>query len=308
MRKETEEYVGRILHSEFKLTRLKSVKIPYVLSAQFDLYAGFLSGVEIVFALSKAESTPLGYRRAQELLRKETGRIVVMVIPGLSPMHTHRMVEKGIDFIVPGQRMYMPSVFIDLGGRVTGKSTGQIPPAAQLIVLYHLEVASLNGNDAKKISSVTGYSYLTVTRALKWISDNVFPLRSEGRRQLLDFPPYKETLEAFKPFFRNPVLKTIRTEDELAGIEGIYAGEYALGEMSMLSPNGICKAVDKEAAVNVDEDESAFNSIEIWMYPPSALSRNGVCDKISLLLSLAGNEDERIQMELERIKKEVKWL
>lgn len=117
MKKETEEYIRKTLQSEFNLSALNSGKIPYVLSAQFDLYTGIIAGAEIVFALSKSENTPLGYQKAQELLRKTTGKNVVLVISHLSPMHTHRMVGKGIDFIVPGQRMFMPSVFIDLGGR-----------------------------------------------------------------------------------------------------------------------------------------------------------------------------------------------
>ena len=307
MKKETERYIQRILHSEFFLTKLNSGKIPYILSAQFDLYTGTINGSEIVFALSKSENTPLGYQKAQELLRYATGKNVVLVISRLSPIHTHRMVEKGVDFIVPGQRMYMPSVFIDLGGRTFTRASGSIPPAAQFIALYHLEINSLNGKDAKEIATLTGYSYLTVTRALKWISDNVFPLRNEGRRQLLAFPSYKETLESFKPFFRSPVVKSIHTEDNLAGIDGVIAGESALGEMTMLAPNGICKAVGKESKIAIEEDETAFNNVEIWMYSPQGLAKNGICDRISLILSLEGNEDERVLMELEKIKEEVKW-
>ena len=307
MKKKTEEYIRKTLHSEFNLSALNSGKIPYVLSAQFDLYTGSIAGKEIVFALSKSENTPLGYQKAQELLRSTTGKTVVLVISHLSPSHTNRIVAKGINFIVPGQRMFMPSIFIDLGKRAVSKATGPIPPAAQFIALYHLEKESLNGKDAKEIAAITGYSYLKVTRALKWISDNLFPLKSNGRRQLIAFPPYKETLDGFKPFLRNPVIKSIYTEDNLAGIDGVIAGENALGEMTMFSPNGVCKADDKETKIAVEEDEKASNSIEIWMYSPKDLAKNGICDKLSLILSMCGNEDERVYMELEKIKKEVKW-
>lgn len=308
MKKKTEEYIRKTLHTEFNLSSLNSRKIPYVLSAQFDLYTGIIANREIVFALSKSENTPLGYQKAQELLRRATGKNVIMVVSNLSPINTHRMVGKGVDFIVPGQRMFMPSVFIDLGGRIVSKAIGPIPPAAQFIVLYHLEIVPLNGKDAKEIAAITGYSYLTVTRALKWISDNVFPLKNKGRQKLLAFPNYKETLDGFKPFLRSPVVKSIHTEDILSGIDGVIAGESALEEMTMLSSNGVCKAVSKETKVVVEEDEKGFNCVEIWMYSPKDLAKNGICDKISLLLSMGENEDERISMELEKIKKEVKWL
>ena len=154
MKKEAEEYIRKTLHSDFSLSALNSGKIPYVLLAQFDLYTGIIAGGELVFALSKTENTPLGYKKARELLRNVTGKNVVLVISRLSPMHTHRMVGKGVDFIVPGQRMFMPSVFMDLGGRTFTKAVGPIPPAAQFIVLYHLETASLNGKDARERSQL----------------------------------------------------------------------------------------------------------------------------------------------------------
>lgn len=307
MRKQIEEYIRKTLHTDFHLSKLNNGKVPYILSAQFDLYVGSLYGQEVVFALSKTENTPLGYQRAKELLKRTLGENIVFAIAQLSPMNTHRMVEKGIDFIVPGKRMFMPSIMIDLGGRIVTKAKGTIPPAAQCILLYHLEVSSLDGKDAKEIATRTGYSYLTVTRALKWIADNLFPLKAAGRRQLLFLPGYKETLDRIKPFLRNPVIKTIHTEDSLDGIDGIVAGENALSQMSMLAPNGVCKAVEKTVGVTVDEDANAFNIIEVWMYSPKNLAKNGICDRISLILSLDGNEDERVLMELDKVKEQVQW-
>ena len=75
----------------------------------------------------------------------------------------------------------------------------------------------------------------------------------------------------------------------------------------MLVANGVSKAVEKGENIPLVEDANAFNIIEIWSYNPQNLAKNGYCDKISLLLSLKGNEDERVQMELERIKEEVQW-
>lgn len=307
MIKQTEEYLKKTLRTDFQLSKLNNGKVPYILSAQFDLFVGCLYGLEVVFALSKTETTPLGYQRARDLLRSTLEKNIVFVIEQLSAMNTHRMVVKGIDFIVPGKRMFMPSIMIDLGGRIITKAKGTIPPAAQCILLYHLEVSSLDGKDAKEIATLTGYSYLTVTRALKWIADNLFPLKAEGKRQLLFLPGYKETLDRIKPFLRNPVIKTIHTEDSLDGIDGIVAGETALGEMSMLAPNGVCKAVDKTVRMTIDEDANAFNIIEVWMYSPRNLAKNGICDRISLILSLDGNEDERVSMELDKIKEQVQW-
>ena len=160
---------------------------------------------------------------------------------------------------------------------------------------------------AKELASLLSISYLNASRALKWINDKVFPLRKEGREVLLYLPEYKETLDLFKPHLRSPVLKTIHTEESLENVDGIFCGEYALEQQSMLVANGVSKAVEKGRKVTLTEDANAFNSIEFWAYNPKNLAKNGLCDKISLILSLEANEDGRVQMELEKIKEELKW-
>ena len=49
------------------------------------------------------------------------------------------------------------------------------------------------------------------------------------------------------------------------------------------------------------------NEIQVWKYNPKMLSTEGVVDKLSLYLSLKDNEDERIQIELERLINEMSW-
>ena len=91
------------------------------------------------------------------------------------------------------------------------------------------------------------------------------------------------------------------------GVCGVFCGEYALDQFSMLVANGVDKALYKGRELSLAEDANAFNTIELWAYNPETLAKNGICDKISLILSLESNEDERVQKELEKIKEEVKW-
>ena len=46
---------------------------------------------------------------------------------------------------------------------------------------------------------------------------------------------------------------------------------------------------------------------QVWKYNPKMLSTEGVVDKLSLYLSLKDNDDERIQIELERLINEMSW-
>ena len=56
------------------------------------------------------------------------------------------------------------------------------------------------------------------------------------------------------------------------------------------------------ASIKVGENE-----IQVWKYNPKMLSTEGVVDKLSLYLSLKDNDDERIQIELDRLINEMSW-
>lgn len=307
MKKKLHDYLTSALRRDVHLTAFKAKKLPLIITSRYELLAGSVLGQDVCFACAKYQTTPLGYQKDADLIRRSVDCPVILVIPDPSAWETCRLIERGLDFVVPGKRMFMPSLLVDLGGQVSHKAQGQMPPAAQLIVLYHLQKGDLNGKSAKELSSMLSIPYLNASRALKWIGDNVFQLKKQGRSVLLSLPGYKETLDAFKPHFRNPVLKTIHTEESLDGVDGVFCGEYALEQLSMLVANGVSKAVDKDCQVTLTQDDNAFNTIELWAYSPKNLATNGLCDKISLILSLEENGDERVQMELEKIKEEVQW-
>ncbi len=307
MKKELQAYLSATLHMDVQLTAFRAKNLPLVIMSRYDLLNGIILGKKVCFAYARYRTTPLGYHKDLGLILRSTDCPVVLVITDPSALETHRLIARGLDFVVPGKRMFMPSLFVDLGGQVSHRAEGKMPAAAQLVVLYHLQKENLNGKSAKEISLRLAIPYLNASRALKWIGDNVFSLRKEGRKVLLSLPEYKETLEAFKPHFQNPVLKTIHTEESLESIDGPYCGEYALEHYSMLAANGMSKAVEKGGNVPLDEDANAHNTVEIWAYNPKILANDGFCDKISLILSLDRNEDERVQMELVKIKEEIKW-
>ena len=47
--------------------------------------------------------------------------------------------------------------------------------------------------------------------------------------------------------------------------------------------------------------------IEVWKYDPALLSETGVVDKLSLYLLLKDYEDERVQIELDNMIKDIAW-
>ena len=47
--------------------------------------------------------------------------------------------------------------------------------------------------------------------------------------------------------------------------------------------------------------------VEKWSYDPALLSVNNMVDDISLILSLKDNKDERVQMEVDRLRSKYQW-
>lgn len=303
------QYLAEVFGIDVDIKKDEKVqnKLPYALSPRYSVYVAEIFGQRIHFAVDSETTTPSGYEKEASLLKRLAGTTVVIVTEKVTPVDVHRMIQKRIDIIVPGKRMFMPSLLTDIGGRYATEEEmpDVIPPLAQLIILFHLQKGNLNGLDAKAIAEKFNATYLTASRSLKWIGGKIAPLKEDGRRLLLNLPSGKKLLSLAKPFLRTPVVKIIRTDDTISGIDGVVAGESALEEYSMIAAVGQCKAVGKDVIVNICQDSGGINSVEKWMYGPDILAEGGVCDKLSLILSMADNPDERIHKEIEKLKETV---
>jgi len=305
------KYLHDTLGIEVTLTNNNVVNrhLPFALSQRYSVFSSEIFGRKVCFAIDNDTTTPFGYEKEALLIGKIAQVLVIIVIKNTNPVDTYRLIQKKIDFIVPGKRMFMPSLMIDLGGRYTNAEvSAAIPPLAQAIILYQIQKGNLNGLDAKEIAEKFGVTYLTTSRALKWIGEKIAPLTKDGKKNVISFPNKNALLSAAKPFLRTPVIKRIDTDDDISKLNGVAAGETALEEYSMIVASGICKAVGKEFNNRVIPDARGSNCIEVWMYDPRILAENGTCDKMSLILSLLDNTDERIHKEVEILKTELGWL
>jgi len=304
------KYLKGTLGVDVVLTNDRTInnRLPFALSQRYTIFTSEIFGSKVCFAIDNDTTTPSGYEKEASLIGRIAQSLVVIVAGNINPVDIHRLIQKRIDFIVPGKRMFMPSLMVDLGGRYTNADVSEtIPPLAQAIILYQLQRGNLTGLDAKTIAEQFGATYLTASRALKWICEKIAPLKMDGRKCVINFPGRNELLLAAKPFLRNPVIKRIVTDEDISKIDGVTAGETALEEYSMIVASGICKAVSKKFGDTVIPDARGLNCIEVWMYDPKMLAENAVCDRISLILSLSDNSDERIHKEVETLKTEIGW-
>ena len=94
-------------------------------------------------------------------------------------------------------------------------------------------------------------------------------------------------------------------------IPGTTCGQNALAEYGMLvEANHEITAIGKkqyQAIKSKTDPQYGVNRIEVWKYAPEVLSESGFVDKLSLYLSMRGDEDERTQKELRLLLEEMKW-
>ena len=107
----------------------------------------------------------------------------------------------------------------------------------------------------------------------------------------------------------SPIEQLYYTDAILEGQQ--ISGVNALASYTMLNEESrLCWAVTKKEQKTlaiVTDKQFGENEIQVWKYNPKMLSTEGAVDKLSLYLSLKDNEDERIQIELERLINEMSW-
>jgi hypothetical protein len=194
-----------------------------------------------------------------------------------------------------------------------------LQPAAQFIAFYSLQKESLEGLSEKEIVQRTGYSAMTVSRAVRELSRlgvASIPKRKEKR---LHFELKGRGLwEKLLPHLRSPVKRKLLLVDKTVSVTGALSSFSALAGYSSLVPeNRPFYAIGMEqynalvttGAIKEVPDDRESAVIEVWRYDPALLSRNGlVVDPLSLYLVLKEDQNERVQGALEEMLEEhVSW-
>ena len=122
----------------------------------------------------------------------------------------------------------------------------------------------------------------------------------------------KEYYENAKAYLINPVQKEITIMRCEATFESFSAGETA--QEAELNPPRIEEraiykgeeVVDQLEIVDArSEDPDDCMKVQLWKYNPSYFAREGCVDPVSLACTFKGNEDERIEMSVEKLLEEL---
>ncbi len=310
------KYVEKILGETVFVKDLDNVtasNIPIHITGCYALYSLTILGKELILMFNNEEEefAPDQIRKQKELVENRTGMIVVFAFKSVASYNLQRLITRRINFIIPEKQMFIPDMLMDLRP-IKGKNNndGVIPAVAQCMVLYHLQVENIDGRTTEELAELFDVSYPNVNRAVKWLKGHGYITLNGGKQKRIYFNYEKKQLWVnIEKELTSPVSRIMYTDERLDNYS--VSGINALSDYSMINREhretyAISKDNFKSLTILMDKNYG-FNKIEIWKYDPKSISKTGIVDRLSLYLSLRDNEDERVQMELETMLKNISW-
>ncbi|MCR4670674.1 MAG: MarR family transcriptional regulator [Saccharofermentans sp.] len=252
--------------------------------------------------------------------RDKTGLETAYVFKTLTKLQRDKLIGNHIPFICVPDQIYMPLIGVALLSRLKKDQeviTDKMMPVTQSLFLYLLyqKKEYVTKTEAAQALSVTKTS---ITRASEQLSAmGLIKDETVGKEsRMMIVAQGRDLYEMAKKYLINPVQKTEYVSVNRILKLFLVAGESALSERSMLaSPKIDCYAVCKSNGLIKQLDvvdpkwttEKHYCQIELWKYDPKLFSDGQSVDIVSLIMSLSGENDERIQGALEEYLEAYKW-
>ena len=120
----------------------ESERLPFFLKTLYQLYRANILGRDLLLAeMKNANVTTIQQiEKHFQLIRETFGIFTVLVAQNIPAFSRKRLIEKGINFIVPGKQMYLPALMVDLRETYSKPQNNKqtLLPSAQCILLYHI--------------------------------------------------------------------------------------------------------------------------------------------------------------------------
>ena len=287
----------------------------------YKFYDGEFHGMPLLFAEPKGKvATPRCLSVTANNLTSLLQLPIVFLLPACPAYERQRLIDKDVYFVVSEKYVHLPMLLANERVRKT-KQAKTLTPVAQYLLLYHLQIGSIEGMAARDIEDKIPYSYASITLGLTCLEDlGLCKKVAEGsKRKVIHFDMKGMNLwEQAQPFLVNPVEERIYCDGLLSDDSFPECGINALAHYTRLNPDPertIMMSVKQlrnfkssEALMRPNEFDGNI-IIEAWKYPP--VTAIGVkaewVDKLSLAISLREDEDPRVEGEVERLINETEW-
>ena len=290
-------------------------------SLTYKFYDGEFHGMPLLFAEPKGKvAAPRSLSVTASNLTSLFQLPTVFLLPACPAYERQRLIDKDVYFVVSDKYVHLPMLLANERIRKT-KQAKALTPVAQYLLLYHLQIESIEGLAARDIDDKMPYSYASITLGVTCLEDlGLCQKVSDGtKRKVIHFGKTgKELWEQAQPFLVNPVEERIYCDKLLTEEHFTTCGINALSHYTWLNPDPerIIMMTVKQlrdfrasgAIVRPNEFDGNI-IIEAWKYPP--VTSIGIkaewVDRLSLAISLREDADPRVEGEVERLINEIEW-
>jgi DNA-binding MarR family transcriptional regulator len=303
-------------------TDAAQANLPLFLRERYQLRRVRLFGQNCLLAIEMPgweTGSPAEYAAHAKTMLAQLSEPVTLVIPQVVSYARNRMVQAGTPFIVPGSQLFMPHLMVDLRERFSApppEAGLPLTPAAQAVLLFHLQRKPLHGMPLQEIANLTGYTSMTATKIKdEWETNGLCNTVRSGRSVVIEFPSHGRRLwHMAEQLLSSPVKKCewVRWRNSKKfDIHRLAAGYTALSMSTMAEDDAVPTYAMtlkdyRKMLLNGDcqmvfDSHEADTRIEAWSYDPRLLSDGPSVDPLSLVLSLRGDSDDRVQQQLQTV-------
>lgn len=307
-----------------------NIILPYYLKAGNLFLEGFVDTQKCMFMVTnecmsltngKGEK-PVGsalVKRVEEI-RNILGIPVIIVMGNVDSIRRRILISNRTGFVIPGKQVFLPFLGALLTERgmenVTTTTKKAFSPAAQVILLFHLQRESLEGKIISEIATRFPYSVKTISGAVKELEQaGVCTIEGDNRGKCLHLVSKEKIWNNASLWLKSPIQEVVYCDNldkipeklcfvtyDKALSEYTFIADFAREAVAVCKNDVIVKKLAKSGVFNPVEGEYR---VELWKYNPELLANGGVVDPLSLALCYKGTDDERVESELNNMIKRI---
>lgn len=236
---------------------------------------------------------------------------LLLLLPTVDSMVRRNLLNKRVNFVVPGQQIYFPELYISLKetGSIKHIKPKQLSLPAQVLLLYHLQKRSLADTPLSEIAKLIGYSNKTISLVVPELQNlGIAKLVSRtNRTKTLSF--YRSGIELWnqiEKYLQNPIAATGYTNkniESLNPVKCVGATTYNSTPENQFIEYCITQNEARSNNVKLYVTERG-RSVRLWRYNPRTLATDGCADILSTILSYPQHDRS---WAASRLLPHVKW-
>ena len=317
-------------------------KLPYYMHDHYQFMEISLFGQACIAMIENqnGQGEPAKVRKHVDLLRKTFNQPIIFVTAALSAYDRKRLIENRVQFIVPGNQMFIPELGMDLREHFKARidKIEIMGPATQAMLIRQLctpWAISLQTDDYTigrgygALGLAFDYSRMTISRSVKEMESLGLISLVNSLLNRIDSHPVQDvsikmsSAELWKKarrHMKSPIKKIVWLDKvpEPQPQALLVAGESALAllasETMLADPKIPVYAmglerykdlINSKRVREVPKNEAACE-IQLWLYEPMEIWKWSPCvDVFSLIMSFAHEDDPRIQMCISEIEGQI---